>query len=249
MLDLTRYPALAAHAPTADVSERYTFISTLQVADVLRRDHRLVPVSVDMGRRSQRGVHLVRFRHEGAATNREYVPEIALRTAHDGTSAFQMFSGIFRFVCANGLVIGDFERTRIVHLGGLSLRDRVAEAVTSHTSKWLQIESYTGAMRAHKMDQIEQIDFARKAADLRWPHDTHRSFSADGDYNGAGPLALLAARRPEDRGDDLWTVFNRVQENLTRAGTPLRARRARGITDRNAVALNVSLWNLAREYA
>jgi hypothetical protein len=70
---------------------------------------------------------------------------------------------------------------------------------------------------------------------------------------------LLSSRRFEDRRDDLWTVFNRVQENLTKGG--LRGRSASGRamstrpvtgtgtgtgtgTDQN-VKLNRALWMLA----
>jgi hypothetical protein len=34
-------------------------------------------------------------------------PEIVLLNAHDGTSAYQFHAGLFRLVCANGLIVSD----------------------------------------------------------------------------------------------------------------------------------------------
>jgi hypothetical protein len=70
---------------------------------------------------------------------------------------------------------------------------------------------------------------------------------------------LLDSRRWEDKGDDLWRVFNRVQENLTRGGQRdftrrredgRRFPRTRAITglDQN-LRLNRELWNLAERVA
>ena len=64
---------------------------------------------------------------------------------------------------------------------------------------------------------------------------------------------LNQARRSEDTGDDLWSIFNRVQENGTHGGFRIagpngRLRRVRG---RNNIASDLSwnqgLWNLTKE--
>jgi hypothetical protein len=57
----------------------------------------------------------------------------------------------------------------------------------------------------------------------------------------------------DDAGDDLWTVFNRVQENLLGGGLVRRTEsgrlsRTRRITSiRQDVRLNSRLWDLAEE--
>jgi hypothetical protein len=62
---------------------------------------------------------------------------------------------------------------------------------------------------------------------------------------------LLAVRRFEDRRDDLWTTFNRVQENLTKGGLHGRSRSGRAMSTRAVtgidqnVKLNRALWVLA----
>lgn len=48
----------------------------------------------------------------------------------------------------------------------------------------------------------EQVWFSERTLGLRYP---------DLVMSGVQPSALLACRRYEDRGDDLWSVLNRVQ--------------------------------------
>ena len=66
-------------------------------------------------------------------------------------------------------------------------------------------------------------------------------------------LVNQQARRPEDRGHDLWTSLQRVQENSLGGGQPGRTAQGRrtrtravGSIDRS-VALNRALWVLAEE--
>ena len=51
--------------------------------------------------------------------------------------------------------------------------------------------------------------------------------------------ALLTVNRIEDEGDDVWTVFNRIQENLTH-----------DITNMNIdIKVNQRLFAMAEQYA
>ena len=66
---------------------------------------------------------------------------------------------------------------------------------------------------------------------------------------------LLETRRYDDRGNSLWQVFNRVQENLIRGGQKDYSRRrdngSRHVRTRPVtglaedIRLNKSLWHLA----
>ena len=52
--------------------------------------------------------HMIRFRHMGANVVKvgDNIPEkVILINSHDGTSAYKLYSGIFRVVCTNGLVV------------------------------------------------------------------------------------------------------------------------------------------------
>ncbi|MET3218237.1 UNVERIFIED_ORG: hypothetical protein ABIC48_006032 [Burkholderia territorii] len=78
-------------------------------------------------------------------------------------------------------------------------------------------------MRSVTLDRDEQHVFARSALALRYDPT---------DAAAPAPVSesqLLAPRRFEDRHDDLWTVFNRVQENLTEGGLRGRSRSGRDV--------------------
>ncbi|HIP83856.1 MAG TPA: DUF932 domain-containing protein [Desulfocapsa sulfexigens] len=73
------------------------------------------------------------------------------------------------------------------------------------------------------------------------------------------PDQLLSERRYDDKGNDLWTTFNVVQENIMRGGLKGRTRGSNGplrrttthpvkALDRN-VKLNQALWYLTEKMA
>jgi len=68
---------------------------------------------------------------------------------------------------------------------------------------------------------------------------------------------LLTLRRAEDQSSDLWTTFNRVQENLVRGGLSDgrrnrlgRLRTLRALTGIDSkIGLTKGLWSLAEQTA
>jgi len=99
-------------------------------------------------------------------------------------------------------------------------------------------------MEARRLTRDEQVHFAERAVALRFPDPTR---------SGMHPSQLLTVRRPEDLGDDLYTITNRVQEHLCRGGANRRAAdgrltRMRRITSiKREIELNSQLWDLATE--
>jgi Domain of unknown function (DUF932) len=74
------------------------------------------------------------------------------------------------------------------------------------------------------------------------------------------PVKLLEAFRSDDKGDDLWHVYNRVQENVIRGGQRgLAVRDENGVYRRRTstairgvaseISLNRDLWSLAENLA
>jgi len=92
--------------------------------------------------------------------------------------------------------------------------------------------------------QIEE--FAKKAAEIRFGVEQVKNITIN--YTD-----LVTPTRTEDTGDDLWSVFNTVQEKLTHgmfeyvSGTKLR--KARKIKNfRQDIDLNAKLYDLAMTY-
>lgn len=242
---------IARHAPSvlADVAhesrgERYSFIPTINVIDGLRANG-FQPFEVrqtkvrDQSRR-EFTKHMVRLRHPDALATKGEVPEIVLLNSHDGTSSYQLIAGIFRFVCSNGLIAGDVcQDIRVRHSGNVV--DNVIEGATRIVEDLPLLGDRIDAYKSVQLNQDEQRVFANSALQLRWDAET-APVVAD---------SILRARRWDDKGADLWTTFNRVQENLVQGGLSGRGTTGRRMTTRaiagvnENVKLNRALWSLA----
>jgi hypothetical protein len=154
---------------------------------------------------------------------------------------------VFRFVCCNGLVVGDVSNDiRIPHKG--NIQDDVINGAFRVLDDFEAVDASSEGMKALELQPEEERAFATAALTLRF-----------GDRSEGQPPApitadqLIEARRPEDLSHSLWTTFQRVQENALRGGQPGRSTQGRrirtrevGSIDRN-VNLNRALWVLAEE--
>jgi len=241
-------PSIFAEEPHTSRSERYTYIPTSTVLAGLRKEG-FEPFMVAQTRvrdesRREFTKHMMRLRHVSRQADTE-AGEVILLNSHDGTSSYQMLAGMFRFVCMNGLVCGDVvEDIRIPHKGDVV--DGVIEGAFDVLDGFDLVREVRDDMRALTLDQGEQQAFARAALALRYePSETK-----------AAPITeaqLLNARRPDDVKPDLWTTFNRVQENIVRGELPARTSTNRRTRTRpvqgidQGVKINRALWVLADE--
>ncbi|HDR9124451.1 TPA: DUF945 domain-containing protein [Burkholderia vietnamiensis] len=237
-------PSIFADGKHASRSERYTYIPTIDVLRGLRNEG-FQPFMVcqsrvrDPGKREYTK-HMLRLRHATQIVGEE-ANEVVLLNSHDGTSSYQMLAGVLRFVCQNGMVAGDSVRDiRIPHKGNIARN--VIDGAFDVLDTFDLIREQTDSMRGVELDRAEQHAFARSALALRYdPTDTEAP-------SPVTESQLLAPRRFEDRRDDLWTVFNRVQENLTKGGLHGRSRTGRAMSTRPVtgidqnVKLNRALW-------
>ncbi|MGP2417322.1 DUF932 domain-containing protein, partial [Pantoea ananatis] len=66
---------------------------------------------------------------------------------------------------------------------------------------------------------------------------------------------IIHPRRWHDKGTDLWTAFNIVQENLVKGGLSGRTEKGKRTTTRPVngidgdIKLNQALWKMAEEFA
>jgi len=148
---------------------------------------------------------------------------------------------LFRYVCSNGLVIGDtYSDVRVKHKGDVV--DSVIEGAFTVLEEFETVNEQRDSMKSVLLNPAEQRIFAQSALSFRYDE-------------GLIPITeeqILAPRRREDSNGDLWTTFNKVQENIIKGGIPgrnangrTRTRTIQGI-DQN-VKLNRALWVLADE--
>jgi len=236
-------PSIFANEAHESRSSRYTYIPTIDVLDGLRKEG-FQPFFVAQSRsriegKSEFTKHMLRLRHANEIETSE-ANEIILINSHDGTSSYQMLAGCFRFVCQNGMITGDIiEDVRIRHKGDIV--NNVIDAAYTVVNDFDLVHESIDGMKSTLLLPEEQEIFATAALSLKY------------DENEAPitPNQLLSTRRIADRNPDLWSNFNRVQENIIRGG--LRGRTANGnrTTTRevksidNNVKLNKALWILA----
>lgn len=245
---IRRYaPSIFAEQPHDSRSTRYTYIPTSQVLSGLRREG-FEPFQVAQSRtraedRREYTKHMIRLRHASQIEAREEANEVILINSHDGTSSYQMLAGNFRFVCCNGLIVGEqVADIRIPHKG--DVQGLVIEGAYRVLEDFQRVSGSIEDMKQARLSQDEQLAFTRAALELRYDE-------------GKSPIDEHRANEPQrraDAGDDLWRTFNRVQENLVRGGqTTWDSRRQRRVTTRQIagidqnVKLNRALWVLAEE--
>ena len=173
-------------------------------------------------------------------------PQILLTNSHDGKNAFTFTAGLFRMICENGLVIStnEFEKVSIRHMGYDF--DELQKQVTEMVERLpLTVESMNNMIET-KMDQNSIVKFAKDMLAVRFPEDELRRITIDMDE-------FITPVRPEDKGDDLWSVFNVIQEKIIEGdfeytvGT--KHRKARQIKNfKQDMDLNSKMFDVALDY-
>ena len=238
-------PSIFADAPHESRSERYSYIPTAAVLTELRKEG-FQPFMVCQTRvrnegRREHTKHMLRLRHSNQINARE-ANEIILLNSHDGTSSYQLLGGMFRFVCSNGLVCGDtVGDVRVPHKGDVA--GHVIEGAYQVLSGFEHAQESRESMQAITLDAGESEVFARAALALKYDDPTKPAPVTESQ--------ILMPRRFDDRRPDLWSVFNRTQENLTKGGLAGRAANGRRQRTRpvqgidSDIRLNRALWLLA----
>ncbi len=242
----------AQGAPTT--SEKYAHISTEKIIDdmallgwgVVDAKQVRARKTDTMGYQK----HLVVFRNNDiqitAEDGDDVFPQILLTNSHDGKNAFTFTAGLFRMVCENGLVVSsrEFENMKIRHYG-YSFEELQGTIKAMVEKLPLTVESLN-KFRHVELSQEQALDFAQKAIATRFNEDEIDNIQID-------LQDLLTPTRSEDRGNDLWSVYNVVQEKLIHGmfnykyGT--KTRKARKIKNfKQDLVVNERLYDLALEF-
>jgi hypothetical protein len=214
--------AFASEPTNPNVSGKYLFVNTETVVDDLDK---LGWKPVQAAQRKDRGNGTIFSKHMVAFQNPDIkikgkdgddsFPRIIMTNSHDGMQAFKFSVGIFRLVCSNGLVVADeqFSDFKIKHKGYTfaELRDVINTAVKDLPNKVQVLND----MKSRILTQDEKNKLALDAmlvrAGIKLDSDKAKKFS----YDNETIEDILEPKRKEDEGDDLWRVFNVVQEKIT----------------------------------
>jgi hypothetical protein len=178
-------------------------------------------------------------------------PRIIMTNSHDGMQAFKFSVGIFRLVCSNGLVVADeqFSDFKIKHKGYSfeELRGVVNEAVADLPNKVEVLND----MKQRILTTEEKSKLALDAMLIRAGIAPDSEKAKEFNYDDETIIDILDPKRKEDEGDDLWRVFNVIQEKITQgdfhaALTGAKVRKVRKIKSfEKDLKVNKELFKLA----
>lgn len=240
-------PSIFAREAHDSRSDRYVYVPTIDIVEGLRREGWFPFFAVQSvprdGNRHGHAKHMLRLRREDGIGKPE-AAEAIIVNSHDGTSAFQLFAGMLRFVCTNSLIAGErFEEVRVPHKG--NIQDDIIEGVYTVAEDFPRLIDASEQMKATPLSEAEQRLLGEVSLAARYGEDEPP----------VRPEQIIEPRRREDVGRTLWTTFNVIQENVIRGGLQGRRRNADGRIRRSQtraingidqnVTLNRALWTLA----
>jgi hypothetical protein len=247
----TLAPSVFATSPIDYVSERYRFIPTFDVVKRLQTEGwfptKAQECRVTNAKNQGYQKHMIRFQRQDLILNGEAI-EVVLINSHNRSAAYQLMAGVFRFICSNGMIVGDtFERISVKHIDFNP--DEIVEVSYEIIANAPKIAGNMQQMKAIELSQSEREIFAESAALALYGEKEAIPFRTE---------RLLTPRRYDDRNkNDLWNTFNIVQENIMKGGIrglkgdnsgnlrTVTTRKIKSI-DRD-VKLNKALWNLTEK--
>ena len=250
--------AFAKEATNPKVSGKYLFVNTETIIDDLDK---LGWKPVQAAQRKGRGnstifsKHMIAFQNPNlkikGSDGDDSFPRIIMTNSHDGMQAFKFSVGIFRLVCSNGLVVADeqFSDFKIKHKGYTfdELRGVVNQAVEDLPNK----VEVLNQMKNRVLSQEEKNKLALDAMLIRANITPGSEKAKKFNYDDETIIDILDPKRKEDEGDDLWRVFNVIQEKITQgdfhaALTGAKVRKVRKIQSfEKDLKVNKQLFKLA----
>jgi hypothetical protein len=237
-------------APT--VSDKFTHIPTYKVIEDMEQLGWGVVDAKQVKARKGAGYqkHLVVFRNPEVVINGAdgdtVFPQILLTNSNDGKNAFTFTAGLFRMICENGLVVStqEFENVKIRHMGYTfeELQDQVRAMVEQLP---LTVESMN-KMKQVQLNEEQAKMLAKKALTTRFTEEQVDNIKVDLNE-------LLKPTRDEDKGTDLWSVFNVIQEKILEGDfnyiSGIKQRKARKVKNfKQDIEINQKLFAMAAEF-
>ena len=192
------------------MSDKYVFTPTHEVIDSMEKVG-WYPTNISGVRPSKKDIntvkHVIRF---ADSQNRiksleGIVPEIAIINSHNGSSPLSAHLGFFRMVCANGLMVGTSiseMKWRHKKMDYAEIKEFLVHALAEFSQQTALVPKY----QSINLSEKEKFQFAEQTINMVW--------------NGVmfEPEKVLIPRRSFDNKNDLFSVFNVIQENVTKGG-------------------------------
>ena len=246
-------PAVISNTSSPKVKENYKHYNTAELVEVMEQEG-FYPVSASQVKvrknaelRKQFAKHAIVFRDSKVNQDTGCAAQIVIVNSHDGSTSYRIYFGLYRFVCANGLMVGsEFASQRICHKGDKNTITEIIDISRKFVENASNVNAQIEKWNTIELPHEKQVEFAQKAMDEKWGDS-----KAKENYK---PEDFLEAHNVEDTDNNsLWSVFNKVQENMMKGnvqGQNDKGRRVRTRPVRNInknINMNKFLWNLAEE--
>ena len=263
--DIRRVCPMALHTmPTnPDVSDKYVHANTMTVVEDLAKLG-WFPVQAKQCRNKKnssgiRSFHMIAFQNPDVKITKtldngekivDTYPRIILTNSHDGFNSFKFMVGLFRLICSNGLVVCNNQMVdmsiRHINYDFEELRKIVASAIAQVPD----IVNTMNDMRNVMLTDEQKTALATEVVKIRKGVEDDENYVVDAEV----VEDILTPVRNEDKGNDLWTIFNICQEKMIKGGFGFRGatnklRKQRGITSiKKDMDFNQRLWQTASQY-
>jgi len=191
------------------IKQKPFYIETLDVVQQLQNEGwQLKGVAEQRGANRKISSNYAQLHHpDFAVLNKkgktEAFASITVSNSCNGAKPLEMNLGAFRLVCSNGAVRFDRAAESKIKHTEINYRD-LPQIIANMNNKAMILADEINEMKHKQLSFDDMKKFAFEAARLRFD-----------DVSKIDINELLQVNRIEDEGNDVWTVFNRLQENLT----------------------------------
>lgn len=220
------------------------YIETTDVVrDLQKQGWRINGVCEQRGKNRKITNNYVRMEHpDFAMMNRnktEGIANLYISNSCSGKSPLNLDLGMHRLVCSNGLVRKtSFIEHNIKHTE--KNIERIPMILANVNKAAQKVLEDFNQLKHVELEPAQLNELVAKAAQLRFEEN-------EIDYN-----QLLTSYRKEDEGSSLWSIYNRIQENLTKPNL-LVDRDGKLISGtynvQNDINVNQKLFELVESYA
>jgi hypothetical protein len=237
-------PSVFATSPSPKMSNKYTFVPTIEVVENFDREGWKVYSAKQVGKGNY-AQHELRLRNGELPQVGDSLIEAVIRNSHNGISSFSVSSGLYRLVCSNGLTVPTSvaDAISVRHMNfDLGM---VREITDQFAERLPVIQRSVGKMESTFLSEGQLVDFVNKSAMIRWEKGSIPKFKLED---------FLRPERDGDVGNSVWKTFNVIQEKFVRGGMKYNSKKGRVVSMRelknfyNINKVNTGLWELAESY-
>ena len=237
-------PSVFATSPSPKMSDKYTFVPTIEVVENFDREGWKVYSAKQVGKGNY-AQHELRLRNGELPQVGDSLIEAVIRNSHNGISSFSVSSGLHRLVCSNGLTVPTSvaDAISVRHMNfDLGM---VREITDQFAERLPVIQRSVGKMESTFLSEGQLVDFVNKSAMIRWEKGSIPKFKLED---------FLRPERDGDVGNSVWKTFNVIQEKFVRGGMKYNSKKGRVVSMRelkkfyNINKVNTGLWELAETY-